>query len=402
MKKFKNLVLLSLSAFAGFGSCVLAEGNVSASENVAEQYFVAADAELAVSGQTVGSLSSGDIISAVDGHNGWLWVPAEKAYVHVSDSIIPVDVAFDALNALISDGRSNGVSTKAQFANLLKARSAIWETKGDFVNSVSDLTEAIAINPFDATLFEQRALVYSNCLDEQEKAIADLTEAIRLSQRDSVASLYYLRSTAGIAMGTEDSLRAAISDANEIVRHRPNLALSYQLRADAYFANNDLDLARRDYEKSRDMDPTVAKVYEKLAEISFNTNDFDSVVKFASQALALDAGSALARRYRAMANHLSGNTTEAVKDLTAILQAEPTFGAGRELLISIFEKRENWDAVFRQSAEWLSIDPGNSRAKEKMELATNHLHLGPEALVVPEVSDSDGHNVESSAPAAAT
>jgi len=63
-------------------------------------------------------------------------------------------------------------------------RSFAYSDKGDHDKAIADLTEAIRLDPDDAVAYSNRGFAYSN-KGEYDKAIADLTEAIRLNPENA-------------------------------------------------------------------------------------------------------------------------------------------------------------------------------------------------------------------------
>jgi tetratricopeptide (TPR) repeat protein len=66
----------------------------------------------------------------------------------------------------------------------------IYAAKGDNEKAISDLNETIRLNPKDATAYYNRSSVYAEKGDN-DKAISDLNEAILLDPKDAQA--YYFR-----------------------------------------------------------------------------------------------------------------------------------------------------------------------------------------------------------------
>jgi tetratricopeptide (TPR) repeat protein len=57
---------------------------------------------------------------------------------------------------------------------------------GDFERALADYTQALALNPLEATIFFNRGLLYHH-LGQREAALADYAEAARLNPQDCSA-----------------------------------------------------------------------------------------------------------------------------------------------------------------------------------------------------------------------
>ena len=62
----------------------------------------------------------------------------------------------------------------------LTRRSNVYDAKGDLDKAIADMTEVIRLNPESGVAHDRRADMYSR-KNETDKAIADMTEVIRLN-----------------------------------------------------------------------------------------------------------------------------------------------------------------------------------------------------------------------------
>ena len=133
-------------------------------------------------------------------------------------------------------------------------RAAAYVNKDENDKAIADCTEAIRLNPKDALAYGNRATARLRKGDD-DKAIADCTEAIRLNRKD--ASVYSNRGRY-LNKGENDK---AIADCTEAIRFDPTYALAYGNRAAAYLNKGENDKAIADCTEAIEHDPKCAFAY---------------------------------------------------------------------------------------------------------------------------------------------
>src|SRR5262249_36235851 len=121
------------------------------------------------------------------------------------------DEQIKACTALIRSGQENKRNTAIAFNN----RGIAYYGKEDYDNAISDVTEAVNLDPSYADAFQSRASTYSDKGDH-EHAIEDYNQSIRLNQKNPIA--FNNRCDERLLIG---QVQPAISDCNEALRQRP-------------------------------------------------------------------------------------------------------------------------------------------------------------------------------------
>jgi tetratricopeptide (TPR) repeat protein len=116
--------------------------------------------------------------------------------------------------------------------------------RGDYQAAVNWYSKAIAINPNNPVVYNNRGDTYFD-LQNYDQAIADHTKAIELDLNYSLA--YFHR---GIAYNRLQKYDQAIADYTQAIALNPKRALYYKFRADAYNELKNYDQARKDSEKA--------------------------------------------------------------------------------------------------------------------------------------------------------
>lgn len=134
-------------------------------------------------------------------------------------------------------------------AEALLNRGLVQAAAGADDKAISDLTEAIALNPEYSALHYQRGMAY----DRQGKgdlAMADVSQAIRLDPSNTDALTY--RAFIHTSRGDYDR---ALADHNEVIRQDPSSADAYAGRGLTYEAKGDRVRATADYRKALELEP---------------------------------------------------------------------------------------------------------------------------------------------------
>jgi len=157
--------------------------------------------------------------------------------------------------------------------------------------TIADYTEAIRRNPNDSEAYKRRGKAYykdySNAradlvsVDDPDtlnfsevrrelnvlldKAIADYTEAIIRNPNDSEA--YKLR---GKAYTVNHDYDKAIADYTEAIRINPNDSEAYKKRGKAYTVNHDYDKAIADYTETIRINPNDSEAYKQRENVTLS------------------------------------------------------------------------------------------------------------------------------------
>jgi len=140
------------------------------------------------------------------------------------------------------------------------SRSVAYEKLGDMDRAMADLDAAIRTRPNE--LFHAKRGGWYEARRDFAPALADYTEAIRLSPVPSVA--YGRRIHAYRAMGDFDR---ALADCDTVIALVPKSPAYRVLRGDVYRQKGDLDRAIADYREALRLDPNNRLATQKLVEV---------------------------------------------------------------------------------------------------------------------------------------
>ena len=168
-------------------------------------------------------------------------------------------------------------------------RGVAFYSKGEFNHAVSNLNNALKINPAYVEAYLYRGFAYAG-KNNPDQAIADYTKAIELNPKQEEA--YFVRGAAfGAKKETENAIadyskaleinpkyiqayinrallylmsannEKAVADINKVIEMNPKFAGGYYLRGLAYANKNNLEQAISDYTKAIELNPRYTEAY---------------------------------------------------------------------------------------------------------------------------------------------
>jgi tetratricopeptide (TPR) repeat protein len=202
------------------------------------------------------------------------------------------------------------------------ATSYLWrafhfKSKGELDSAISDLNEAIRLDPKNASVaYNDRGLSY-NDKGEHDRAISDYNEAIRLDPKFAIA--YNNR---GLSYNHKGEHDRAISDYNEAIRLIPKFVNAYNNRGAAYVKKGEHDRAISDLSEAIRLDPKYAIAYVNRGIAFREKGDLDRALQDIEAALRLDPKHSYAYVYRGLLHEDKGERERARADFNAAL-AQP-------------------------------------------------------------------------------
>lgn len=134
------------------------------------------------------------------------------------------------------------------------------ELAGEYATALDEFSKAVALEPNEATLLQNRGSVYL-MLGRYDEAVSDFDRAIAL--RADHADYYTNR---GIAHRHLGHLTQALADYSKAIELTPNNPVAYTNRGALYLAQKDFEHAQADFEKALQLDPRNANAMRGAAK----------------------------------------------------------------------------------------------------------------------------------------
>lgn len=144
---------------------------------------------------------------------------------------------------------------KTKKADALRTRARAYDDKDDIDRALADLTEGIRLDPRNADLFHDRASIYRFGRKDIDRSMADITESDRLRP-----DYYPTLSFRGALHVQRNDLPAATADYGEVIRLNGKSSNAYFERGEVWLMRGDYRRALEDFDAGHRLDPTYANV----------------------------------------------------------------------------------------------------------------------------------------------
>jgi tetratricopeptide (TPR) repeat protein len=225
----------------------------------------------------------------------------------------PADIVIAACGRLIQGGGLSGHQLAIAYNN----RGFFLDRKGDRDSAISDLDEAIRIDPQYARAWINRGIVRAH-RDELDRAIADFSEAIRL-EPTNVSALV----DRGNARRVKHDFDNAMTDYEEAIRIAPNNALARRGRGRVYEDKKDFDRAIADYGEAIRLNPRDAAAHFRRAFVLRRRGATDSALADYNEAIRLNPSDPFAFNNRGNILRAKGDLDRAIADLSEAIRLDP-------------------------------------------------------------------------------
>lgn len=204
-----------------------------------------------------------------------------------------------------------------------------------------------------AIAYFNRALAYYD-LGDLDRAIQDLTEALRL-QQDYYAA-YVIR---GSIFHEQKKYDLAIQDFNQAIKLRPNFFVGYYNRARAFHAKRLAGLAMRDYDEAIRLRPDVAAIYSDRGALYADLGRYERAIQDYDQAIRLNPKEATTFSNRGNSYRSLGQYDRSLSDYNEAIRLAPDDAQaynGRGVLLT---ERGQYEAAVRDFDMAISLAPND-------------------------------------------
>jgi tetratricopeptide (TPR) repeat protein len=139
-------------------------------------------------------------------------------------------------------------------------RALAYKLERDYEHAISDFNESLRLHP-QSHVYYNRATAFHE-MDEEDKAIADYSKAIKLEPRN--ADFFIAR---GHSYFNKENDGAALGDLNAAIKLGVKDSDAYVLRGILYKVRHEYDRSLADYEKAIQLDPNNPRCYGVEAQL---------------------------------------------------------------------------------------------------------------------------------------
>lgn len=191
--------------------------------------------------------------------------------------------------------------------------------------AVKALDEALRLAGDDAELKFHALVMRAELQEDVQQRIADFTAAIKLAPHDPLP----VRARGAVHLGLNNPAEA-LRDFDAALALEPQHAGTYELRGIALTLLGRTEEARASFSKSVDLAPNPIALLRR-AQMHAEASDFESALRDATQALALDPDHVPALLLRAQINAQARKHDEALADVNAALRLAPNLLPARRM-----------------------------------------------------------------------
>ena len=202
-------------------------------------------------------------------------------------------------------------------ADAYLGRGNVYLAKKDNDKAIADFTEAIRLDPPFATAYLNRGLALQ-AKNEPDKAIADYTEALRLNPG-------YVRAMQerGRAWSSKKDYDKAIADFNEAIRLDPSDAWAFDQRGLAWEAKKDPGKAIADFKEALRLNPRYHWPHLSIGVMYFKQREYEKALEHLNASLKVDPNLDYTYCYRGYVYSAQKEYDKAEEDLAKAVRLGP-------------------------------------------------------------------------------
>jgi tetratricopeptide (TPR) repeat protein len=265
----------------------------------------------------------------------------------------------DGINQAISYF-TRAIEVDASNAEAYKIRSRAWKRMDETEKAIADLTNAVRLDDRDDDSNELRRLEDGriNELVKQERIDEAIAVQTRQLARDPRASDFAYRAK---LWGQKDNWKEAAADLSEAIRLDPKNVEFLAFRSDARKAAGDFDGAIADITQLLEIDPNLrtARMYAVRSALWGEKESWDKAEADLSEAIRLEPNNAEYFEVRADVREEAGDIEGAIEDLTRMMEIKPEGRTAFDYFnrALLWEKQDKWKEAAGDYAKALELDP---------------------------------------------
>jgi tetratricopeptide (TPR) repeat protein len=264
---------------------------------------------------------------------------------------------------------------RGDLSGVLQSRATMYETQGDLDHAISDLTEAIRIDPKHWMLYQRRENFYKKTGD-LKRAKADYVAAHALEFEEQAGHSFYDQRNVRIGAPTANDERACeltpgdegIAACTRVIASGAvkgtDLAKTYYARGSKYRVrsnyNYDTDHAIVDLTEAIHLDPSFSAALTARG-LAFRSAEADYAIDDYNEAIRLNPKDSTAFHERArIYRYYKHDHTQALADFAETIRLEPGLVAAYRERGSLYFFLRNYDGAIADYTEVIRLKPPQS------------------------------------------
>jgi serine/threonine protein kinase/tetratricopeptide (TPR) repeat protein len=222
--------------------------------------------------------------------------------------------------------------------------------------AIADYTEAIRLKPDYAEAYNERGQTYFK-LKQFDKAISDYGDAIRI--KPDFAEAYSNRAFTYTRLG---QFEKALADCNEAIRIKPDFAEAYKNRANPHNSLQQYEDAVNDCNQAIRLRPDYAEAYANRATSYNGLKQYDKAIADCDEALRLKPELFQAHVIRGTTYNFQGQFDKAISDFTEAIRQQPDLADAYFFRGYSYLNLKQYDASIADSSEAIRLNPSFANA----------------------------------------
>ena len=184
----------------------------------------------------------------------------------------------------------------------------------EYEKALMDYSKAIELEPKNGNRYANRAIFYTDYLKEYDKALIDYSKAMEIDPENEIlinsrAHIYYKKG----------DFKSALDDYNLIVKTFPNAQSSFNKRGMFFTRIENYEKAQHDFEKAKKLDSNDRSVYYYKSKMHIQKKEYELAKKDLLKTIKMDDKDPEGYYYLAVIYELQGKHIQAIKHITFAL-----------------------------------------------------------------------------------
>jgi tetratricopeptide (TPR) repeat protein len=178
---------------------------------------------------------------------------------------------------------------------------------------------------------------------------------------------YYAWHNRGQAYFLQDEYDLALDDYNTAIMLKEDFGLAYNNRGAVYYYLDQYDKALEDYHRCIDREPTNVLPYLNISDIHRDREAFDEALFYIHQAELIDPNDPSVYSHRASVYEKQGKTDEAIGEYSTALRLDPYYQVALSARGRLYEDSEAYSEAMEDFTKMIQVSPKD---------AESYFHLG--------------------------